>query len=173
MSPADDFSLTTVRKLAEEFAARHLDDYVAKIRDGQKKFSRKEVNDSLWGTITLAPSEVALLDSPLLQRLRYVRQLGVVHWVYPGATHTRFEHTLGVVHQVQHLVSAVNAIALQRERTPYIDHVDCALTLLDKFRMISRADTIATLKGFIEENPDFDGAAVVPLGSVRDSGSIW
>jgi HD superfamily phosphohydrolase len=37
-----------------------------------------------------------LIDMPLLQRLRQVRQLSFAHFVYPGAMHTRFEHTLGV-----------------------------------------------------------------------------
>lgn len=39
---------------------------------------------------------VALVDHPAFQRLRRVRQLGPTHLVYPGATHTRFEHSLGV-----------------------------------------------------------------------------
>lgn len=37
-----------------------------------------------------------LIDHPAFQRLRLVRQLGPLHWIYPGATHTRFEHSLGV-----------------------------------------------------------------------------
>ncbi|MFN8612437.1 MAG: HD domain-containing protein [Vulcanimicrobiota bacterium] len=48
------------------------------------------------------------MDSPLLQRLRRIRQLGVVHWVYPTAGHSRLEHTLGVVHQVQRVADALN-----------------------------------------------------------------
>lgn len=79
----------------------------------ERSFGRKEINDPLWGTISLSPIEVALLDSPLLQRLRFVRQLGVVHWVYPGAIHTRFEHSLGVLHQTQNLISALNSTADQ------------------------------------------------------------
>jgi deoxynucleoside triphosphate triphosphohydrolase SAMHD1 len=49
-----------------------------------------------------------ILDSPLLQRLRGIAQLGVVHLVYPVASHSRFEHTLGVVHQIDQLVSSIN-----------------------------------------------------------------
>lgn len=72
--------------------------------------TRKEFNDPIWGTIVLYPLEVVVLDSPLLQRLRRIRQLGVAHWIYPGATHTRLEHTLGVVHQVSRLIASVNSI---------------------------------------------------------------
>src|SRR6185437_9284665 len=41
---------------------------------------------------------LAALDTPTVQRLRYVRQLGHAFLVYPGATHTRFEHALGAYH---------------------------------------------------------------------------
>lgn len=106
-------SLTALQQLAHQFASRHLDNYTAELNQPDYLFTRKEVNDALWGTVGLTGPEVALLDSPLLQRLRYIRQLGVIHWVYPGAVHTRFEHTLGVLHQVQHLVTALNAIGVQ------------------------------------------------------------
>lgn len=58
---------------------------------------RKTFNDPVWGGIELYPWEVVLVDTPLLQRLRGIRQLGMAHHVYPGATHNRFEHSIGVV----------------------------------------------------------------------------
>ena len=48
--------------------------------DGQVGFP-KVFNDPVWGTIELLPWEVLLLDSPLVQRLRGVRQLGLAHYV--------------------------------------------------------------------------------------------
>lgn len=95
--------------------------YLDEIRSSFFVPARKEINDALWGTIGLTPIEVALIDSPLLQRLRYIRQLGVVHWIYPGAIHTRFEHTLGVLFQVQHLTTALNSLAVAQENAPLID----------------------------------------------------
>lgn len=62
----------------------------------------------MWGTILLHPLELLVLDSPLLQRLRNISQLGVVHLVYPAATHSRLQHTLGVVHQIEGLVDSLN-----------------------------------------------------------------
>ena len=56
------------------------------------------VRDPLWDNIRLEPEAVAVLETPALQRLRYVRQLGHAFLVYPGATHTRFEHALGAYH---------------------------------------------------------------------------
>jgi HD superfamily phosphohydrolase len=58
----------------------------------------KVVRDPLWNNIRLEPEALALLDSPAVQRLRYVRQLGHAFLVYPGATHSRFEHALGAYH---------------------------------------------------------------------------
>jgi HD superfamily phosphohydrolase len=68
----------------------------------------KEFNDPVWSTIVLRPLEVAILDSPLLQRLRMIRQLGLVHLVYPAANHTRLEHSIGVVTQIDRLVESIN-----------------------------------------------------------------
>lgn len=115
------FNLDELKALADQFAEEHLEDYLAEIRSINFAPTRKEINDALWGTIGLTPIEVALLDSPLLQRLRYVRQLGVVHWVYPGAIHTRFEHTLGVLFQVQHLTTALNSLSDFSATGPLID----------------------------------------------------
>jgi deoxynucleoside triphosphate triphosphohydrolase SAMHD1 len=42
-----------------------------------------------------------------MQRLRGLRQLGVIHWVYPNAGHTRFEHSIGVMHQTSRLVEGL------------------------------------------------------------------
>lgn len=56
------------------------------------------IRDPLWNNIRVEGPYLALLDSPAFQRLRYVRQLGLAHLVYPGATHSRFEHALGAYH---------------------------------------------------------------------------
>jgi HD superfamily phosphohydrolase len=61
----------------------------------------KMIRDPLWNTIRLSPVALAVVDTPAFQRLRYIRQLGFAHLVYPGATHTRFDHALGVYHLAQ------------------------------------------------------------------------
>ncbi len=60
--------------------------------------SEKLIRDPLWETIRLDPTAVRIVDTEEFQRLRYIRQLGLAHLVYPGATHTRFDHALGVYH---------------------------------------------------------------------------
>lgn len=56
------------------------------------------VRDPCWDNIHLDAMALAVLDTPAVQRLRYVRQLGHAFLVYPGATHSRFEHALGAYH---------------------------------------------------------------------------
>ncbi len=56
------------------------------------------IRDPLWDTIHLDPRAARVVDAPAFQRLRYIRQLGLAHLVYPGANHTRFDHALGVYH---------------------------------------------------------------------------
>jgi HD superfamily phosphohydrolase len=63
------------------------------------------VRDPLWNNIRLEPQALAVLDTPAVQRLRYVRQLGHAFLVYPGATHTRFEHALGAYHLARRVVT--------------------------------------------------------------------
>lgn len=112
MPSNSDTLLASLKSFCERFASEKLDDYTKRLAAAPTVSTvPKEVNDPIWGTIKLQPIEVLILDSPILQRLRYVRQLGVVHWIYPGAVHSRFEHTLGVLHQAHALVLAINEAA--------------------------------------------------------------
>ncbi|HYR31026.1 MAG TPA: HD domain-containing protein [Gemmatimonadales bacterium] len=63
------------------------------------------VRDPLWDNIRLDPEALAVVDTPAVQRLRYVRQLGHAFLVYPGATHSRFEHALGAYHLARRALS--------------------------------------------------------------------
>ncbi len=63
------------------------------------------VRDPLWNNIRLDPEALAVVDTPAVQRLRYVRQLGHAFLVYPGATHSRFEHALGAYHLARRALS--------------------------------------------------------------------
>ena len=57
----------------------------------------KIIKDPVHGYVEVEDFTLALLESPPLQRLRYIRQLGFSYLVYPGANHTRFEHSLGTM----------------------------------------------------------------------------
>jgi len=72
----------------------------------------KQVRDPVLGWIWLTEDEVRFVDGcAFIQRLRYVNQLGLAHLVYPTARHTRFEHSLGVVH----LVTKIFQVLLERD----------------------------------------------------------
>lgn len=75
------------------------------------------IRDPLWNTIRLDETALRIIDTPAFQRLRYIRQLGFAHLVYPGATHTRFDHALGVHHLV------TTALRLLQERGGVPDDV--------------------------------------------------
>ena len=54
--------------------------------------------DPIHGFVRAYETEQKLISNPAFQRLRRIRQLSSTHLVYPGAQHTRFEHSLGVMH---------------------------------------------------------------------------
>jgi len=66
------------------------------------------IRDPLWDNIRLEPAAVAALDTPAVQRLRHVRQLGHAFLVYPGATHSRFEHALGAYHLTRRALATLD-----------------------------------------------------------------
>ncbi len=84
------------------------------------------IRDPLWNNIRVDPVALQLIDTPVFQRLRYVRQLGLAHLVYPGATHSRFEHAVGTYHLAR------RTVAMLSERGD-IDH------LRDETRIIAPA----------------------------------
>ncbi|NWH91973.1 SAMH1 triphosphohydrolase, partial [Aegithalos caudatus] len=77
--------------------------------------SMKVFNDPIHGHIELHPLLVRIIDTPQFQRLRYIKQLGGTYFVFPGASHNRFEHSLGVGYLAGCLVRTL------RERQPELD----------------------------------------------------
>lgn len=105
MSSSGNQALKEFKAGIEEFAQEYIGN---KNYHGKFPDKPKIIHDPLWGTIRLEPWEVAILDLPLCQRLRQIHQTSLVSYVFPGCSHTRFEHTLGVLQQAQKLVDAVN-----------------------------------------------------------------
>ena len=80
----------------------------------------KIINDPVYGFISIkTPLLFDLIEHPYFQRLRYIKQLGMTHLVYPGALHTRFHHALGAMHLMQlaieHLQSKGHDITKEEE----------------------------------------------------------
>lgn len=61
-----------------------------------EKFTRI-INDNIYGAIPLTEAEWEVINTPIFQRLRRIRQLGLSSYVFPTAEHTRFSHSLGVL----------------------------------------------------------------------------
>jgi HD superfamily phosphohydrolase len=88
----------------------------------------KIIQDGLWGSAFFDDHEVHLLDSPLLQRLRFVSQTSLVHFTYPAATHTRFQHTLGMAIVMRRILDEI-----QRRRRAHPDpFAGLAITAADE-----------------------------------------
>ncbi len=67
---------------------------------------RKIFNDPVYGFVTV-PNELIfdLIEHPYFQRLRRIKQLGLTHLVYPGALHTRFQHSIGAMHLMERAIN--------------------------------------------------------------------
>jgi len=76
----------------------------------------KTIKDSVHDHIEVSGVARELLDTPPVQRLRHVRQLGTVELVYPSANHTRFEHSLGVYHLADRALSQLGIEGREAER---------------------------------------------------------
>ena len=55
------------------------------------------VRDAIHGDIQISALEAAVIDTRVFQRLRYIRQNGLLHFIFPGAVHTRFAHSIGTM----------------------------------------------------------------------------
>lgn len=68
---------------------------------------KHRVRDPIYGFIHLTDGEKRLIDTPLFQRLRRIHQLALTNYVYPSAEHSRFVHSLGVMHCATLLLAGV------------------------------------------------------------------
>ena len=81
------------------------------------------VRDPLWNNIRLDELALRLVDTPPMQRLRWVRQLGLAFFVYPGATHSRFEHALGTYHLARRALTLLE----ERGETAALGRDECQI----------------------------------------------
>jgi len=106
----------SIKPAVENLAKKWLSSVLKRLDAGDARDGFPKVfNDPVWGTIELLPWEVILLDSPLVQRLRGVRQLGLAHLVYPGAGYDRLEHARGVVEAADRMLQGLARNAKHRK----------------------------------------------------------
>uniref|UniRef100_A0A667ZFZ6 HD/PDEase domain-containing protein n=1 Tax=Myripristis murdjan TaxID=586833 RepID=A0A667ZFZ6_9TELE len=75
-------------------------------------------NDPIHGHMEIHPLLVKFIDTPQFQRLRNIKQLGAAYYVYPGASHNRFEHSIGVAYLAGQFLQAL------RDRQPNLGITD-------------------------------------------------
>jgi HD superfamily phosphohydrolase len=141
---------------------------------------KKIINDPVYGFISI-PTELVfdLIEHPYFQRLRYIKQLGMTHLVYPGALHTRFHHALGAMHlmklTIETLRSKGQAISADEEEA-----VTIAILLHDiGHGPFSHALENTIVKGISHEdisillmdklNEQFDGKLTMAISIFKDT----
>jgi len=148
------------------------------------------IRDSIWGDIFLTSKDRKILDTFEMQRLRGIKQLDFAFLVYPGAEHSRFQHSLGVRACVDRIVT-MSKIPLDEEElelvriaallhdavTPVFSHV-----VSDFFRrfypniipphekFVSEVLDGVCYKKFQEENPDITGVAIPLRDALEEEG---
>lgn len=90
-----------------------------------------EMRDPIHGFIKLSEKEKKLIDTPVFQRLRRIRQLAMTFLVYPGAVHTRFDHSIGVMHIAGRICTKLQELNSTKICHEDIDRVRLAALLHD------------------------------------------
>lgn len=106
----DDLEKIGIHKLGDRLKILHS---VRKLRPTAKVF-----NDPIHGHVELHPLLISIIDTPQFQRLRHIKQLGGTYLVFPGASHNRFEHSIGVGHLAGRLVKALSERQPELQITP-------------------------------------------------------
>ncbi len=123
--------------------------------------SLKVFRDAVHGDMEFSPADMTVLDTPEIQRMRGIRQLGTAHLVYPSANHTRFDHTLGTSHMAKRTLNAIEANSDFRfgeeERRLVslsalchdVTHIPFGHTIEDERRLFPRHDTPQRIRSVV------------------------
>ncbi|MBT3274242.1 MAG: HD domain-containing protein [Spirochaetales bacterium] len=87
----------------------------AKIRNYLAYAFTEPIRDPLWSHVYLSPGLMGIVGDPSFQKLSRIRQLGPTYMVYPGATHTRLNHSLGVFELAKRMIRALTAFDAANE----------------------------------------------------------
>jgi len=123
--------------------------------DGRRRYS--VIRDPVHGDVHLTDEELKLLDTPEMQRLRGVRQLGTAYLVYPGAQHSRLEHSLGTAHLTGRLIGSINRNrALRPDRllaiAPEEERILRAAALVHDITHVPSGHNIEDVRGILERH---------------------
>ncbi len=87
----------------------------------KKPNKHKIINDPVYGFISIDSDLVFdLIQHPVFQRLRHIRQLGLADLVYPGAMHTRFQHALGAMHLMRRVLESFRGKGIEISEKEFV-----------------------------------------------------
>ena len=89
------------------------------------------IRDPIHGLIEFSEREKKLIDTPVFQRLRRIRQLAMAFLVYPGALHTRFDHSIGVMHIAGRICNELKKVRRNKVTKADIEKIRFAALLHD------------------------------------------
>lgn len=138
----------------------------------------KIFNDPVYGFISVPrglPFEI--LEHPYFQRLRRIKQLGLTHYVYPGALHTRFAHALGALHLMSQAIDVLRSKGVVISEAE-AEAVLCAILLHDighgpfshalEFRLVNVHHEELTVMFMQELNEQFNGRLSLAIEIFED-----
>jgi HD superfamily phosphohydrolase len=144
---------------------------------------KKTVRLAVSGDVMLTETELSIIDTKDFQRLRGIKQLGTVSYVYPTALHTRFDHSLGVLCMLAQMISAIRYNAhsepLQRQISYEqeaiarlyallhdITHIPFGHTIEDELQILRRHDeNDARIRAFLGEESDIGKLIINKFGA--------
>ncbi|MEO0650363.1 MAG: HD domain-containing protein [Planctomycetota bacterium] len=147
------------------------------------------LRDPVHGDVHLTDEELRVLDTREMQRLRGIKQLGTAYLAYPGAVHTRFEHSIGTLHMTGAMIDAINQNAEAEPRTcgPIgeaearvirlaalihdVTHVPFGHNIEDQSGLMERHDSPARYEGVLAATREL-GSLLAELGARDDVLSI-
>lgn len=124
----------------------------------------KIINDPVYGFINI-PSELHfdIIQHPYLQRLRRIKQLGLSYYVYPGATHTRFEHVLGAMHLMN---SAITELIKKGHQINEDERLGALSAIL--LHDIGHGPYSHTLEGILLKNINHEEMSLLLMEKIND-----
>lgn len=99
---------------------------------------RGAIQDSVHGIVRISKLEYSLLQSPFLRRLHDIKQLGLAYLVFPSATHSRLEHSLGVMHVAHRMAKRVIEVTRRKDGICERLFESCDDAIMDSFVQVAR-----------------------------------
>ncbi len=122
--------------------------------------AKLQIQDPVVGNIDPTDTELKIIEDNSMQRLRYIRQVGFAYLTYPGANHSRFEHSLGTMLVTRQIVSHVND-------NP-IEELECAGLLHDVGHAAFSHSSDYLLKKYLKTNHEELGEKMIKNTGIKD-----